>query len=126
MSQGSIKTAKIVPYMARTLGASNRLVAVSIPMPVLHPEGPPRVGGHEERNEHGHQLLGGLIRHVHDGHTDTLALVTVAITWCTVVEHNVAARILENGTVDLDDAHFSRSSKITKRNKVSVQREETA
>ena len=128
MSQGSIKTAKIVPNMARTLSASNRLVAVSIPMPVLHLEGPSRVGGNEERNEQGqHQELhGGLIRHVHHGHTDTMALVTVTITWCTVMEHDVAAQILEYGTVDLDDAHFSRSSNITKRNKVSVQREGTA
>ena len=63
-SQGSVKTDRIDPYMARTLNASKRVGVVSITMPVMRLEtqtsqqGPPRVGQHEERIEHGlHQEL---------------------------------------------------------------------
>ena len=53
-----------------------------------------------------------MILHAHDGHTDTMALKTVAITWCPAVEHDVAARIHENGFVDFDYA-FLRGHQIS-------------
>ena len=109
-SQGSIKIAGIATYMARTLNASNRLSAVSITMPVMrlkNRDKPVRTATcRRTRRTKCKWHTSRTLERPDSPRTWRGALTTwrrwrSPITWCTMMEHDVAAQILANGTVDL-------------------------